>query len=200
MKAVGKKSALLALLTASWLFSPVSGADPVHKFGNEGSWIHIDSGWRFPLQVSDFTRVLQPYAIDGNNDAGAEYRQTSAPNASAVVEVYAADSAAPDAQLDGAKATAARKVGATAHVESEKPFQIDAQRSMRGVKVTYATEATKPATLPTLYFFTTDHWHVKVLTNTPTSSAETDKAVEAWVRALPWDTLGTDPDVTGVSH
>jgi hypothetical protein len=200
MNAIAKTPALLALLTASWLFSPTSGADPVHKFGNEGSWIHMDSGWRFPLQVSNFKRVLQPYTIDGNNDAGVEYRQTSAPNASAVVEVYAADSAAPDAQLDGAKATAAQKVGAGVRVESEKPFQIDAQSSMRGVKVTYTTEATEPTGLTNLYFFATDRWHVKVLASAPSSGAATDEAVEALVRALPWDTLGTDPDVPGVSH
>lgn len=176
-----KRTVLLALLLAT---STASLADPLHKYGDQGAWCHVDSGWMFPQDVGGFARVLQPYSIDGNNDAGAEYRQESVPGA-VEVEVYAADSAAADANIDGAKATAARKAGEGAKIESEKPLKVG---GVDGVKIKYATDAEQT----NLYYFTTDRWHVKVLAR---AGKENDKALDAFVQALPWTTLGTDPGI-----
>lgn len=161
------------------LTSSIGSADPVHPFGNEGAWRHEYSGWQFTKQVGDFSRVMAPYTIDGNNDAGVKYE--NAAGLTAVVEVYLADSAATDAQLDGAKASAARLAGESAPIQSERPFQVGAHK---GVKVTYAGAPT------TLYFFKEQRWTVKV---SGSGSDENAGAVlDAFVRALPWDSLG-DP-------
>ncbi|MBL8268758.1 hypothetical protein [Steroidobacter sp.] len=169
-------------------------ADPLHKFGHDGAWRHVDSGWMFPASVSGFSRVGQPYNIDGNNDAGAEYRPASGSSVSAEVDVYAADSGAPDATLDGAKSTAARKAGESAGVSSEQPFQIDTLKGVRGVKVRHAgTEAA--GTLTNLYFFTTERWRVKVLANSAATGKDGDAALDAFVQALPWETLGSESGI-----
>jgi hypothetical protein len=140
--------------------------------------------------------VLQPYSIDGNNDAGAEYKQESGPLQGAVeVDVYAADSAATDANIDGARATAARRAGEGAKIESEKPFRIDAVKGLNGVKVKYTTDAKAADGQTNLYYFTTDRWRVKVLAHARQPGNESDRALDAFVRALPWHTLGTDPGI-----
>lgn len=196
MKRFGKTSALLALLIASTLTGAASVADPLHKYGNEGAWCHVDSGWMFPLNVGSFARVLQPYNIDGNNDAGAEYKQASEQMQGMVeVDVYAADSAATDASIDGAKATAARKAGEGAKIESEQPFQIAAVKGLQGVRIKYATDAATPGGQTNLYYFTTDRWHVKVLARAKLAGNESNQALDAFVQALPWNTLGTNPGI-----
>jgi len=190
MKRTGLASAFCLLLAASWPSGP-SVADPLHKFGNEGAWVHVDSGWVFPKDVGSFARVTQPYNIDGNNDAGVEYRQASGLRAE--VEIYAADSAAAGATLDGAKNNAALKAGESAHIESEKPFSVDALNDASGVKVTYVANGKPAGTLTNLYFFTTDRWRIKVLASTQGPGKDDDLALDAFVQALPWITLGTDP-------
>src|SRR5690606_34950762 len=142
-------SLLLAALAASSLLGPAH-PDPLHKFGSVDAWIHVNSGWQFPKDVHGFARVGQPYNIDGNDDAGAEYRQASGRLLAEVV-IYAADSAAPGASLDAAKATTAAKAGETAHVKAEKPFEIAALKGSGGVKVTYVV---KKGAQTNLYFFT----------------------------------------------
>jgi hypothetical protein len=139
--------------------------------------------------------VLQPYSIDGNNDAGAEYRQESLQGGAIEVDVYAADSAATDANIDGAKATAARKSGEGAKVESEKPFKIGAVKGLNGVKIKYAAGASTSGEQTNLYYFTTDRWHVKVLARAKLAGKQSDKALDAFVQALPWQTLGTNPGI-----
>lgn len=160
---------MLAAGLLAGLTSSIGSADPLHPFGNEGAWRHEYSGWQFTKQVGDFSRVMPPYTIDGNNDAGVTYENAS--GLTVVVEIYLADSAATDATLDGAKASA----GKSAQVESEQPFRVGEHR---GVKVTYVDLPT------TLYFFKEQRWTVKVSGNGP------GKVLDAFVRALPWDSLG----------
>lgn len=178
-----------AVLVTCLLATLPSTADPLHQFGNEGAWRHEYSGWQFTRQVGDFTRVMAPYTIDGNNDVGVRYEHaTGKSQLLAVVEVYLADSAAPDARLDGAKASAAQTAGGSAHLQSEQPFAVN--DSVRGVKVTYATDAKSEGVQTNLYFFTAERWTVKVLGST--TSADASKELDAFVKALPWSTLG-DP-------
>lgn len=172
---------MLAAALLVGLTSSISTADPLHPFGNEGAWRHEYSGWQFAKQVGGFSRVLAPYTIDGNNDVGVRYQNES--GLSAVVEIYLADSAATDAKLDGAKASAAKN---SAHLLSERPFRLKEHKSIRGTKITYAADDTRTQ----LYFFDASRWTVKVLA---TNSAEgASKVLDAFVRALPWDSLG-DP-------
>lgn len=190
MKRTGSTSLLLAALAASSLFGSTH-ADPLHAFGNEGAWVHVDSGWQYPKDVDGFARVGQPYNMDGNNDAGAEYRQASG-QLLAEVEIYAADSAATAASLDGAKAAAAGKAGEAARAASEKPFAIESLQDASGVKVRYVVKGRSAGAQTNLYFFTTDRWRIKVVASAADGGKDGDRALDAFVRALPWRTLGTD--------
>lgn len=193
MKRIGPA---LALLIAAALTGAAGMADPLHKYGDDGAWCHVESGWMFPKDVGNFARVLQPYNIDGNSDAGAEYKQDSGQLQGTVeVDVYAADSAATDADIEGAKTTAARKAGEGAKVESEQPFQIDAVKGLSGVKMKYAIGAKASGQQINLYYFTTDRWRVKVLAHAKPAGSESDQTIDAFVQALPWNTLGTNPGI-----
>jgi len=186
------RAAWYAFLFAS-LASSMSTADPLHPFGNEGAWRHEYSGWQFAKQVGGFSRELAPYTIDGNDDAGVSYEYASSgPRITAIVEIYLADSAAPDATLDGARASAARKAGDSAHAQAEQPFRVDAREAVRGIKITYAADGTPTGAQTSLYFFEASRWTVKVLGSTDSASDDTGKVLDAFVQALPWKTLG-DP-------
>lgn len=49
-----KTTAVSAAFFALSLTAQGSLADPLHKFGSEGAWIHVDSGWQFPKDVDGF--------------------------------------------------------------------------------------------------------------------------------------------------
>jgi hypothetical protein len=189
MNQMAKALALVAVAFACWAAVPVSLADPLHKFGDEGAWRHEDSGWLFPTQIGAFTRVTAPYTIDGNNDVGVQYAQVvNQTRATAVVEVYASDSAAPDAKVETAKASAARTAGAAARLESDQAFRLDARNELHGVKVTYTSDAGSSRSQTSLYFITSERWIVKVLAQDAGENA--GQALDAFVYDLPWDTLG----------
>jgi hypothetical protein len=190
MHQMAKAQGLFVIALACSLVGPASLADPMHKYGNEGAYRHEHSGWQFPKQVGDFTRVGEPYLIDGNSsDAGGEYAQGLADvRVAATVEVYGSDSVASDAKLENAKASAVRNAGAAAHLQSEQPFPL-ARDGLSAVKVMFAPEP-KAQSQTSLYFVTTDRWVVKVLAST---GKDAGKTLDAFVRDLPWDTLGVDP-------
>jgi hypothetical protein len=189
MNQMAKASTLVAVAVACWAAVPMSLADPLHKFGDDGAWRHEDSGWLFPTQIGAFTRVTAPYTIDGNSDVGAQYvRVVNERRAAAVVEVYASDSAAPDAKVETAKATAAHTAGAAARLESDQAFQLDARNELHGVKVTYISDAGSNRSQTSLYFIASDRWIVKVLAQDAGENA--GQALDAFVYDLPWDTLG----------
>jgi hypothetical protein len=175
-----RKTTVLAASLLAGLASSIGTADPLHPFGNEGAWRHEYSGWQFARQVDGFSRVLAPYTIDGNNDAGVRYKNAS--GFTAVVEIYLADSAAPDAKLDGARSSAARTAGESAHLQSEQPFRIKNHETLRGTKTIFSGGDAETQ----LYFFEANRWTVKVL---GTGSSD---VLDAFVQALPWDTRG-DP-------
>jgi hypothetical protein len=183
-----RKTCALAACLLIALTSSIGIADPLHQFGTEGAWRHEFSGWQFAKQIGGFSRALAPYTIDGNNDVGARYENGS--GLMATVEVYLADSAAPDAKLDGAKATAAQTSGESAHIQSEQPFPLGTHKTVRGTKITYAADEKSRGARTSLYFFEASRWTVKVLASP--SSDDQGEALDAFVRALPWDTLG-DP-------
>ena len=188
MKVWARKVSLLAAGLFVGLTSSIGTADPLHQFGTAGAWRHEHSGWQFAKQVLGFSRVMAPYTIDGNDDVGVRYENAS--GLTATVEVYTADSVAPDAKLDGAKASAAQSAGESAHVRSERPFRLKEHKAVRGTRVTYAADEKSQGTQTRLYFFEANRWTVKVLGTA--SGYDAGKVLDAFVRALPWDTLG-DP-------
>lgn len=175
---------MMIRLTAAWLLaaSLPCMADPLHAVGDDGTYRHEDSGWLFRAQVADFERVGSPYTIDGNADAGAHYQHEGV---LIVVDVFARESFANDATVDGAKRTAAKAAGEAARATAEEAVALGSGADIHAIRVVY-TLADKTGAV--LYFAEKKPWTVKILV----TGAQDAGAVDAFVRALPWQTLGAD--------
>ncbi len=183
---------LAGAVLAAFLSIQVALADPLHKSGMEGNYVHEGSGWIFPRQIGSAERVGAPYTIDGSNDVGAEYAMMADGRRQRTVwvEVYYPDSAASGAKLESASFAMQRDSGteAAAQLRSQEPF-VAAQ--VTGKKLAYESQA--GSRWSTLYFFRTPQWTVTVRSHARSSDTVESKALDEFVRALRWDTLGTDP-------
>jgi hypothetical protein len=152
-----------AAMLACLVCSQAGLADPLHKFGPDGGYRHESSGWIFPRRVAGLERADPPYLIDGNDDVGADYATVErGVRRTALVHVYHADSAASGSKL------------VTATAATQEAFAVGEASELTGVKVSDG---------PTLYFFQTPAWVVTIRTTAP---------LDEFVRALRWDTLGSD--------
>lgn len=168
-------------------------ADPLHQVGDERVWQHADSGWLFPGHIGSFVRVVAPYTIDGNNDVGARYEQVAnGLRATAIVEVYAEDSAAVGAKFADAKAALELEVksATNARLQSEGTFTVDEQRELAGAKVTYALDKDGRASQESLYFFDAAGWVVTIRTAAETTDVSMSQALDRFVREQRWEHLG----------
>ena len=187
----------LAAVMLAWLLSiQASLADPLHKFGNDGAYRHEHSGWIYPRRIGGLELVGAPYTIDGNNDVGAEYaRVVDGMRSTAVVDVYFADSAAIGAQLATAKAAMQTNAmaGGVAELQSEGRFVVDQPPELVGAKASYTSRVGTDGSQSVLYFFQTAAWVVTIRTTAQATDTQAGAALDEFVRALRWDTLGTDP-------
>ncbi len=199
----GRISAAATICAYLW-FTNSTLADPLHKVGSLGAYQHEDSGWLFPKETGAFVRVAPPYTIDGNNDAGARYELVVDGVRSAVaVDVYAADSGAVAAKLDGAKAAVQRGVDPAAplRVASEEPFRIASDLELAGTKVTFLADGPGSHSQTVLYFMATQRWVVNIVAFVPTEAAQGVAAIDRFVREQPWHTLGSNsPDLHGAAR
>ncbi len=182
---------LLAILAAC----ATSAADPLHRIGSNGDHRHEGSGWIYPKQVADFARTDAPYTIDGNNDVGAEYRQEAAHGSrTAVVEIYYPDSAAAGATLVTAMQAVKRAAGDGADMRppAEELFTLPGIADLDGVRIHYVALSGSNAMQTSLYFFRSPTWTVAVRTSAPANDEGSTAAFDHFVRALRWETLGTD--------
>jgi hypothetical protein len=181
---------------ACLLHVPTSVADPLHKAGADGAWRHHGSGWIYPRQLGGFELAAPPYTFDGNDDVGARYTATVAgQQRTAFVDVYYPESAASGAKLNTAREIA-RQVpdgGKLVQVNDEKPFHLHASSSseLKALKITYGSKDTA-APQAALYFVRTAAWVVTIRTTAAATDRDASNAMDAFVRALPWDSLGTD--------
>lgn len=166
-------STILALATlGAFVLAPEGRTDPLHKVGAEGAWQHEGSGWIFPKRIGASDRIGVPYTIDGNDDVGVQYViPADEGNATATVEIYRRDSAAAGAEL-GEPATV-------------QPFTA-AERI--GVKAGFSPQESARMTV---YHFKTNDWII-VIRALSSSTTVIDAQLDAFVRALPWNTLGSD--------
>jgi hypothetical protein len=181
---------LIAAMTLwSLIFTPLTFADPLHKYGGRGDWRHADSGWIFPKQVGAFARVGEPYTIDGNNDVGAEFVASDADGTQrrALVSVYFPDSAATGASLSGAKAALLK---GHRQGSAEQPFEIPRTPDVKGVKLTPPPDSSSGGSRSILYFFSAPSWIVTVVATGPVPDTGNDTAIDEFVRTLRWETLG----------
>jgi|GEM_PF-2101303 len=187
-----KLSAVAALTTL--LLTQAVIADPLHKFGTRGEWRHADSGWIFPRDIGGLQRDGSPYTIDGNNDVGAEYtKDEDGQHLSVLVDLYLPDSAASGATLAGATASLlkGRGIAPDRAPESEQAFEIPQRADVQGRRFTFVSGEDSGTSQPVLYFFSASGWVVTVRTTAP---AEALGAVDEFVRAMRWDTLGVYDD------
>jgi len=187
----------LAAVMLAWLLSTQSSlADPLHKFGNDGAYRHEHSGWIFPKHIGGLELVGAPYTIDGNNDVGAEYATVpGGMRRTAIVDVYFADSAAIGAQLETARAAMQTDsmTGAVAELQSEGRFSIDQPPRLVGVRASCTSRVGTDGSQSVLYFFQTTAWVVTIRTTAQATDTQATTVLDEFVRALRWDTLGTDP-------
>lgn len=161
-------------------------ADALHKHGIEGTWLHADSGWLFPVQVSRFSRTDLPYSIDGNNDVGVEYEHLEGGvRIRAIVEVFSIQSAAAHAVLESAQAVMQDRFGALA---SERGFSIESEE-LEGHRFEYGPTGDSNARL---YFFRTPEWIVNIRSSTVLPQRDGNDPLDDFVRTLPWPSLGSD--------
>ncbi len=179
-------SLIAATLVVSVAFQPTF-ADPLHKVGQEGAWQHEQSGWVFPIQFGSFARVGAPHELDGTYDLGARYESVvDGVSARAAVHIYAADSAAQDADFAAAKAATNGKL------KAESPFQVATRSEMAGTKVTYELDEQNQSRAA-LYFIESGTWIVNVRTTTALPSSAASQSLDRFVNDLDWDTLGSEP-------
>ncbi|HMN46747.1 MAG TPA: hypothetical protein PKE27_19375 [Povalibacter sp.] len=158
-------------------------ADPLHAVGDDGTYRHEDSGWLFLTRIAAFERTGTPYTIDGNADAGAHYISRDSATGLVVVDVFARESFAGDATLAGAKQSAQTAAGGQSSAQAEEILQL--ATGIQFVKITYRSADKAPVCL---YFAEKKPWTVKILA----TGVDSDAAVDSFVRALPWGTLGSD--------
>jgi hypothetical protein len=195
MKSINAVSRLTGAVLP-FLFLQLSFADPLHKApGDASSWQHADSGWLFPRQVNDLTRLAPPYTIDGNNDVGARYeRVANGRRVTATVEIYAADSAAAEANLENARSALERDAANTV-AQPETPFAVENTQITAGIRITRISAPGSAPSQATLYFFQSPSWTVKIRTAADTPDERVAKELDEFVRAQHWERLGTDAGI-----
>ena len=184
-------AAAMALACLLVICAQPSAADPLHKFGGDGTWRHEDSGWLFPKQVGGFARLDAPYTIDGNSDVGARYEQVAnGVHTAAAVSVCAVDSFAQEADFERAKAAILRDVpvGASLRLASEGPFSVPAEPAMQGMLATYLLTTPAGESELRLYFVAASGWAVAI--KTTASDAASTAMLETFVRDQSWQRLG----------
>jgi hypothetical protein len=187
---------LTAAALACLLHVPTSLADPLHKSGADGAWRHHGSGWIYPRQLGGLELAGPPYTFEGNDDVGARYTATvDGQLRTAFVDVYYPESAAIGAKLSTAREIAKQMPGGgkLVQINDEKPFHLHASSSseLSALKITYGPEGAGAAQAA-LYFVRTATWVVTIRTTAAATDSHASKAMDAFVRALPWDSLGTD--------
>lgn len=181
-----RPDAALAAILLGLLISPAALCDPWHKFAKQDAYWHHGSGWVFPRTVGAFVLQGSPAQIDGNEDLTSEYRmERNGARSTAFVDVYYPNSAAVGAKLDTARAASQPKCESS---QSEGKVGVDMHPEIRGLKVVFEPKSTAECAGSVLYFFQTPQWVVTVRASGPA-----DAALDEFVQALRWDSLGTDP-------
>ncbi len=188
----------LAAAVASLLIAPSAFADAWHKYAKWDAFWHHGSGWIYPRNVGALELQGTPMQIDGNDDLTAEYTMTSdGTRRSAFVDVYFPDSAAVGAKLETARAAVKARAKADKDTckskQSEEKYAIDKHPEIVGTRIVFQPKSAAGCTRSQLYFFRSPDWVITVRTTASATDDAATKVLDEFVRALRWDTLGTDP-------
>ena len=159
----------LSTVLACTLLAPFGHADTLHDIG-AGNFRHHQSEWIFSQRIGDFSRVGAPQDVDGAIDVVAYYAvEAKDGRATAIVDVYPADSVASEATYEAAIATLE---GASTPTE----IKLENSLVVRAVKVLAGAQA--------LYFVDIGPWIVKFR-----MTGVSDAAGDDFVRQQKWETL-----------
>jgi hypothetical protein len=185
---------LLALVACA-LLPAVALADTLHAIGN-GAFQHHDSGWVFPRQIGEFVRVGAPQDVDGTIDVVAHYAQSTHGNRmTAIVDIYPADSAAPEASYE--KAQDALALGSKSASIVSSSIAIETSPPLKVAKSVLQPIDAEAGTHMALYLADTGQWIVKIRTHAATNAA-TSELIDGFVRQQRWDSLAlTNETCTG---
>jgi hypothetical protein len=177
----------------------VAGAGHAADFQklDDGGVRHANSGWLFSKNIGDYARVGEPEGVAGGSDGVANYeRPGSGSRVSATIYVYSSDTRALDASLDGAKAMIVSKLKSEflAQSWSEGPFRVGTTPSLVGEKAFYKVGLGPASWQSNLYYFDTGKWVVKIRMTTEKTDKDNFNTLDAFVRALPWESLGLTAD------
>jgi hypothetical protein len=157
---------------------------------------HAESGWIFPNNVGPLKILTEAQALGGSGDVAASYAKGEGENRIvATVYVYPARSPALDASYDGAKSAIIAHVNgplSMAQLWSEGPFTVGSDRLLTGRKAFYKLGLGPTSVATNLYFYDVGTWIVKVRV-TGKETEDTLKIADAFVRALPWNSLRIAP-------
>ena len=186
-------------IIACLVFVPTGFADTLHKFGKRDGYWHHDSGWVFPGRIGPFELAGSPTEMDGSGDVTATYTTVGSNGSSrtANVDVFHPSSASRGAKLFSAKADMEAKLDSAkcSTSRSEKAFVLKDRPAIVGTRVTFAGDCSKAS----LYFFQAAHWVIAVRTTAAAEDSDAAAALDEFMRALPWDTLDTDPTASDLS-
>lgn len=180
------------------LVSPAVSGDPVHKFQKRDGYWHHGSGWLFPASIAGFELGGPPHQIAGNDDVGAEYvMESNGSRRTAIVDVYYPSSTEVFAKLDSATAALeARAPDDACRIERPRQASVEVGTdAIAGVKVSFGASPAKGCSRHSFYLFATSGWIISVRTSAPAADPGAEKALDDFVRGLPWASLGTDPFV-----
>lgn len=178
------------VLGACLALSQMGLADTLHP-ARDGAYWHHDSGWVFPERIGPFVRIGIPQDVAGSIDIIAYYAREDGPRITAVVDVYAADSAQNDATLAQAKASFSSELhGASVRAESQMKGHESSIYPVARVNFQAGTEALRTA--HALYFASARAWLVKVRVALPSDDPELVEVTDTFVRDLRWDSLGQE--------
>jgi hypothetical protein len=179
---------LLATLVCLSVWSD-GRADPIHAIADGAFW-HHDSGWVFPGRLEEFVLTGAAQDVAGTPDAVAHYARVSkGVRATASVDVYAADSGAPDATFESVKAGIEREIQPNGRLSSEDSFPVGKQRPFPGTRVTYSVAGGETPALIGLYLVTAGDWFVRIRVTLPRPERDARERMDAFVLAQRWDTL-----------
>ena len=173
---------------AGALALPVAAlADPIHRIDNDAYW-HHDSGWVFPARFGGFEREGAAQDVAGTADAVAHYvRVANGVRVVVSVEVFSADSAAPNSLLAMARGELVGSVvGVQGHLTDDT---LPVGKGLTASCLRFAASGDAPS--EAMYFVEAGAWRVRIRATLPAAARGVLDELDAFVQSQRWDTLGT---------
>lgn len=175
-------------------------ADPAIWSGKaeSGPVTHLMSSTVFPGAIEGFER-FRLMAVENGSDVALNYRKLVEPTKTYLTVFLFKPGNLPEHKLKPSiEALGLREPGAPTFLWADGPFTIDAAAKLRIFKATYKTGIGPDTVMDYLYFAPLGSWTVKVrATLGSTKDIADEEAIDAAVRALPWNAILSANGVCG---